>query len=357
MAPRKLSESDKQEILSAYRQPGETTSTLAGQYSVSVSTISRILKQSLPEREYEILVQQKRSGAKVQTEQELLPGIEPDLLDEPTDELSDELADEPPDELEEALEESILPKVEALTIEAFMEDSVPMQTDSKPKPPQLRQKRSLSKEEPERSVSLPVIELDAATPDAPTPSAAKPQIVSLPRSKNTLKPLEILKPSAALQLDGLNRLDEDLEDELDDDVDDLDEDDLDSDLDDDLDDETDPHDGGSFAGMQVRGDRKIQVMPLSEANIPRTCYVVVDRASELITRPLKDFAELGQIPVEEIQEKTLPIFDNHRIAKRFLRRMQRVVKVPDGQIFKKVSPYLQAKGITRLLIDGQIYSI
>jgi hypothetical protein len=94
-----------------------------------------------------------------------------------------------------------------------------------------------------------------------------------------------------------------------------------------------------------------------ENAIPKICYVVVDRASELITRPLKDFAELGQIPSHEVQEKTLPIFDNHRIAKRFMRRMQRVVKVPDGRVFSKVRPYLQAKGITRLLIDGQVYSL
>jgi hypothetical protein len=84
---------------------------------------------------------------------------------------------------------------------------------------------------------------------------------------------------------------------------------------------------------------------------------VVDRASELITRPLRDFAELGQIPSEEVQAKTLPIFDNHRVARRFSRRMQRVVKVPDSKVITKVSGYLQAKGITRLLIDGQVYSL
>jgi SOS response regulatory protein OraA/RecX len=84
---------------------------------------------------------------------------------------------------------------------------------------------------------------------------------------------------------------------------------------------------------------------------------VVDRSSELITRPLKDFADLGQIPEEEILAKTLPIFDNHRVAKRFTRRMQRVVKVPDSRMLQKVSPYLQAKGITRVLIDGNVYSL
>ena len=62
MSSRKLSEQDIQELLDLYRQPGETTSTLASRYGVSNSTVSRILKNSLPETEYEILVQQKRSS-------------------------------------------------------------------------------------------------------------------------------------------------------------------------------------------------------------------------------------------------------------------------------------------------------
>jgi len=371
MAPRKLSESDKQEILSAYRQSDETTSTLAGQYSVSISTISRILKQSLPEEEYEALMHQKRSGAsRIQIAQDLLPGIELDLTEDLSEDLPDESSRKSPDEVSEELlqdlpdefldelsdelpDESFLP-----SLRDFAEDVAPVRTDAKPKPPQLRQnKRSLSREDPEEQ-SVPSLSFDR---DALAPSAAKPQVVSPSRSKNILKPSDV-RPSTALThpLDGLARSNqESLENDLEDDLEDLDDDDLDSSEldDDDLDDDADLGDEETFAGIQVRGDRKIQVLPLSEADIPHTCYVVVDRASELITRPLKDFAELGQIPTEEIQEKTLPIFDNHRIAKRFLRRMQRVVKVPDGQILKKVGPYLQAKGITRLLIDGQVYSL
>lgn len=101
----------------------------------------------------------------------------------------------------------------------------------------------------------------------------------------------------------------------------------------------------------------IQVLPLSSASFPKTCYLVIDRASELITRPLKEFADLGKIPAEEIQQKTLPVFDNHRIARRFSNRSQRVIKVPDGRMFQKTSSYLEAKGITRLLMDGQVYSV
>ena len=64
MAPKKLSEADKQEIVELYRQPGETTTTLADRYGVSNSTISRILKGALDKKEYNALVQAKRTAGK-----------------------------------------------------------------------------------------------------------------------------------------------------------------------------------------------------------------------------------------------------------------------------------------------------
>ncbi|MGA1626959.1 MAG: helix-turn-helix domain-containing protein, partial [Prochlorothrix sp.] len=60
MAPSKLSEEDKQEIFHRYRNTDETTSTLAKQFGVSVSTISRFLKSQLSPTEYDDLVRQKR---------------------------------------------------------------------------------------------------------------------------------------------------------------------------------------------------------------------------------------------------------------------------------------------------------
>ncbi|MEO1148914.1 MAG: hypothetical protein AAFY26_25400, partial [Cyanobacteria bacterium J06638_22] len=153
---------------------------------------------------------------------------------------------------------------------------------------------------------------------------------------------------------------EDLDDELDeeDNDDELDDDLSDADFDDELDDEEDVgEESEDFVPVHLRGDQLIQILPLTDAKLPRTCYLVVDRTAELITRPLSDFAELGQIPEVEAKERTLPVFDNHRIAKRFMRRAQRIVKIPDSQMFFKTRSYLQAKGITRLLVDGQIYTL
>lgn len=319
MAPKKLSESDKQEILDRYCHSDETTVTLAAQYGVSTSTVSRILKQILPEQDYESLVQKKRQGMfRSQPEQEMLPGLMPSESTDADVSMSD-LASE----------------VEARSF-------------SKPKRRQSKRSTSgLISAEQLAASAAHLSQLDLA-PSVKRVSdlAPEPELLDPVQEAATLVPTEEF---ADLEED-------DLEEDLDDLDDDLD--DLDDDLEDDEFDEVDLSDDlASLNPMQLQKTGKIQILPLAEAPIPRTCYVVVDRSSELITRPLKDFAELGQVPTEETQEKTLPIFDNHRVAKRFLRRMQRIVKVPDGRVFQKVRPYLQAKGITHLLIDGQVYSL
>jgi transposase-like protein len=333
MAPKKLSESDKQAILNRYRQSEETAASLANQYGVSTSTVSRLLKQSIPEEEYEILVQQKRSGARAAgSDEDDLPNL---------DAISAALA--------------VVMKADRVAQEESEAEAPKPATEM---PRQRSRSRSTLAQSALDSVSAPLpaplVETQLEVPL--TLQQVQEEIQTKPNGEEeevaAMQPDSVLlsrSPSADL-------LDEELEDDLDDEDDDLD--DLDDDLDDEDDDEDDDLSSDAAIEMvHVQGKGRVNVLPLSEAQIPRTCYVVIDRAAELITRPLKDFADLGQIPPEEVQEKTLPIFDNHRVAKRFLRRMQRIVKVPDGRMFQKVTPYLQAKGITRLLIDGQIYSI
>lgn len=102
---------------------------------------------------------------------------------------------------------------------------------------------------------------------------------------------------------------------------------------------------------------EVEVLPLSQAKFPKTCYLVVDRGSNLITKPLKDFSDLGKIPSLETQQKTLPIFENHRVARRFSNRSQKVIKIPDGKMISKTKNQLEAKGIKRILMDGKVYTL
>jgi hypothetical protein len=190
------------------------------------------------------------------------------------------------------------------------------------------------------------LELEAPLPprEVPVPRAAtKDELLDATYAEAASTFREML-PEDLLELQGeLADLDEDEEDEDDEDFEDAD--------------EEDEEDEAPILRRTVRAGVKVQVLPLSQALIPKTCYLVVDRAAELVARPLKDFGDLGIIPQEEIQERTLPVFDNHRVARRFSNRTQRVIKVPDGKMLQKVGDHLKAKGITRLLIDGQVYSL
>ncbi|HTL88887.1 MAG TPA: hypothetical protein VL134_05755 [Leptolyngbya sp.] len=313
----RLTDSDKSQIIELYRHSGETTLTLAERYGVSNTTISRILKSSLSAEEYEQLIQQKRIASRSGSRT-----IAP--VDKPVQ--GSLLETSAPVEPVVIKSVAIEPDgVEPDGVEPKSAQPEPDAASSKPAPP--RRRRSTASDE----AAAPVVELP------------KPVAVGLGDEIE----LEDLAPAS-------NNIDDD---DLDDDDDEDDLDDLDS-LDDDLEDDEDDDEPAILPSIQLSAAEFIRVLPIAEAAIPRTCYLVVDRAAELVARPLSEFAELGQIPSGEVEERTLPVFDNHRVAKRFSNiRTQRVIKVPDSRVLQKAAPYLQAKGITRLLIDGQVYAL
>ncbi|MFB2877211.1 transposase [Floridanema aerugineum] len=322
---KKLTQKDKSEILKLYYNPEETTSTLAVRYGVSHSTISRLLKSTLLPDEYEVLIQQKRSSRG----QNVADVPEPEVVEEPTPEKPKPVLPQPkkvvkekePEELEEP---EVSPEVEVSSA---------------------RRSRKRSS-----AVASPVHEVEEELANKPAP----PQVEFSEDPPEVQTNDELLDEAYNADVSTIREmLGEDLLDG-EEDLDDEDDDDLDDDEDDD---DLDDDEVLLTPRRRVQIGALIQVLPLSEASFPRPCYLVVDRAAELITRPLRDFGDLGQIPKDEIQQRTLPVFDNHRIARRFSNRNQRVIKVPDGRMLQKASPYLKAKGITRLLIDGQVYSL
>ncbi len=115
---------------------------------------------------------------------------------------------------------------------------------------------------------------------------------------------------------------------------------------------SDPRDNREISPATV-----VKILPLERDLLPPTCYLVVNRLAELITKPLKEFANLGKIPSDQLEQITLPVFKSYRRAKSFSRSSEGIVKLPDSNILAKTSNYLIAKGITRLLLDGQVFAL
>jgi transposase-like protein len=332
MSPRKLSDTDRAKILDLYRNSEQTTSTLATRYGVSSSTISRFLKNNLSESEYEDLIQEKRLAR--------TSNLTPTLA--PESQKKEESKDKKPELAEKK-------KKSAQKAQKQGHKSVGKQKEPKSSPKlNIVPEETLETEEtqPKYSQDSQNLEMDKEI-DKP-----KPKIVSTKVEKDDGDLEKENKPIIYLEeeedLDSLNVLremfgedigdDDDFEEDEDEDEDDWDEDE-------------------ALPSKGISANDQVQILPLSQASFPHTCYLVVDRSAELITRPLRDFGDLGNIPSEEVLQKTLPVFDNHRVAKRFSHRRGKVIKVPDSSVLQKTSDHLYAKGITRLLIDGKIYSL
>ncbi|NJN76432.1 MAG: hypothetical protein HC796_09905 [Synechococcaceae cyanobacterium RL_1_2] len=131
--------------------------------------------------------------------------------------------------------------------------------------------------------------------------------------------------------------------------------DVDDDDDDDYDEEDDGDDGDD--GEDEDEDNPVEIMPLAEAVWPRVVYLIVDRNGELMTRTLQEFRYLGPVPATEANEVALPIFDNHRVAKRYTNKREKVIKIPDCGLFQKTTPNLRSKGISRILMKSHIYTL
>jgi hypothetical protein len=101
----------------------------------------------------------------------------------------------------------------------------------------------------------------------------------------------------------------------------------------------------------------IAVQPLEAAEFPESLYMLVDKTVELQARPLREFTELGQLPPDEEELQALQLFANPRQAKRHCGRTQRVIKMPDPDVFVRRASYLQVKGITRLVVEGNLYAL
>lgn len=309
MTPTKLSDSEKVEIVELYQTTEENTITLADRYGVSSSTIRRILQSSLPEDEYKDLVQQKQKrSARSHSPKNTRQDTNDDTDETTTREIPEiEESEDRDSEVVGGLKRRRKPFASSTNSETEKKIIELPKLSSTPKPQQKSNDRF------ESSYDLPREEIE-----------------------------EIFAEDLLSQPENLDDFEEDFDEEDFEDEDKLDEEEVETSYE---------------LSLQNTGYSTVTVLPLSESALPKTCYLVVDRFTELVTRPLMAFGELGQIPVEESQEKTLPVFENHRVAHRFSARNQRILKVPDGKMLHKTTTYLQAKGITRLLIDGKVYKL
>ncbi len=361
MSPRKLTAADKKAIVSTYRSSGESTTALADRYGVSTSTISRLLKNNIPEEEYDSLISDKRTQ-RGESEEEILLEPEIVLAENSACEVIEEIASEIP-RLRVAAITTGNRRVRRRSSASEEAESLEQDTRSGAAKPITRAQKY--------SADLPVIdalitfdqftETESQAPPANLPIVIPPVISTSyfdqtpPKSPTPKviiqKPLPSLASNADMASESLAEMQQDLSVVADIFGEEM------SDMLDDDDDDLPDEEGWTERVIPALVAPEMQVLPLAAATLPRTCYIVVDKFAELVACPLREFVELGKVNGDAPQN-TLPVFDSQRVAKRFSNsRNQRVIKVPDSGVFYKTIDHLLAKGISLMLVDGRIYSL
>ena len=102
---------------------------------------------------------------------------------------------------------------------------------------------------------------------------------------------------------------------------------------------------------------ELSSVPISEIEFPKVVYMIVDKKIELETKSLKDYAEWQFLSLDELNRKTIQIFDDPKNAKRFCSKEQKVIKVPNTNVFKIVAPILVSRGISRIVSGDKLIAL
>ncbi len=103
--------------------------------------------------------------------------------------------------------------------------------------------------------------------------------------------------------------------------------------------------------------KELTSISISEIKLPSIVYMIVAKKIELEIKCLGDYPKWEFLSQDELERKTIEIYDDLRIAKSFCGKEQKVIKVPNVDVFKLVAPILRSRGISRIVSSDQLISL
>ena len=103
--------------------------------------------------------------------------------------------------------------------------------------------------------------------------------------------------------------------------------------------------------------KDISSIPLSKIKLPNVVFLIVKKEIELETKYLKDYPEWHFLPQTDLKRKTIEIHFDLKTAKRICNKDQKVIKVPNTDVFRIVAPILISRGISRIVTAENLISI
>ena len=110
-------------------------------------------------------------------------------------------------------------------------------------------------------------------------------------------------------------------------------------------------------GVELEKQKDLTTEPLENAKLPELAYILVDKNIELEIKSLKDYPEWSFLPEVDLNRKVIQIFSDQKLAKRSCSKNQKVIKVPNPNVFLIASSILKLRGISRIILEDVIFSL
>ena len=95
--------------------------------------------------------------------------------------------------------------------------------------------------------------------------------------------------------------------------------------------------------------KDLSSISILDVELPKTVYMVVDKEIELETKLLKEYTQWNFLSEKDLSRNTIEIFNDIKSAKRSSKKDQKVIKVPNSNVFKITASILKSRGISRIV--------
>ena len=96
---------------------------------------------------------------------------------------------------------------------------------------------------------------------------------------------------------------------------------------------------------------------IKEVDLPKVVYMIVDKQIELKTKLLKEYVEWNFLSEKDLRRNTIEIFYDLKTAKRSTKKEQKIIKVPNSDVFKITAPILLSRGISRIVSSDVLIAL
>ncbi len=109
--------------------------------------------------------------------------------------------------------------------------------------------------------------------------------------------------------------------------------------------------------IDTEPQKDLTSIDIKSFNFPKIVYLIVNKKIELDIKLLKDYPEWQFLSADDLEREIIEIFFDIKSAKRACNKEQKVIKVPNPEVFRIVAPILISRGITRIISEDKLIAL